>query len=142
MSTYLNILIFIVVGFLLLWFGYTLFFSMGVRSSPSGFKKLGQRKVETGLVGDPQTCPVCSARLREGELVMTSAYPSITGEDRLMHIKGCLYCVDGERERVCPVCGASLFDDEILIARMFERRDHRPHVHIQGCSRCKTRPVV
>ena len=68
---------------------------------------------------------------------MTSAYPSITGADRRMHIKGCVYCVDGERERVCPVCGASLFDDEILIARMFERRDRRPHVHIQGCSRCK-----
>ena len=54
-----------------------------------------------------------------------------------MHIRGCPYCLSGERDRICPVCGARLSAGEILICRMFERSFGRPHVHVMGCSRCR-----
>jgi hypothetical protein len=53
-----------------------------------------------------------------------------------MHIRGCVYCLNGERDRVCPVCGARLGANDILIARMFER-PRRAHVHVLGCSKCR-----
>ncbi|MDR2102796.1 MAG: hypothetical protein LBP42_01695 [Treponema sp.] len=92
--------------------------------------------VSTGVAGSPQTCPVCSARLEKGVPVKSTAFPSFTGKDRLMYIRGCFYCLEGERDRVCPVCGALLHREEILIARMFERPG-RSHVHVLGCSQCR-----
>jgi hypothetical protein len=138
MGSFFQVLLFVVIGIALLWFGYTLFFEplgmihFGFRRAP----KKGKQPRGTGIPGAPQTCPVCSARLGKGELVKSMAYPSFTGADRLMHIKGCAYCLEGDRPRVCPVCGARLRDDEILIARIFER-PHRSHVHVLGCSRCR-----
>ena len=120
----------------MLWFGYTLFFSIGI----PGFSRFGLRKKKrkTGTPGDPQICPVCSAKLMEGELVSSAAFPSLNGgKDRFMHIKGCLYCLRGDRDRVCPVCGIILKGKEILIARLFERPGRKSHVHVLGCSRCR-----
>jgi hypothetical protein len=141
MGSYLEIVVMVVIGVLLLWFGYTLFFSVG------GFhglvfpkkQKRPLRKQPKGeaLPGSPQTCPVCSARLDDGELVKSSAFPSFNGKDRLMHLRGCVYCLEGGRPRICPVCGVHLKDNEILIARIFERPRRRSHVHVMGCSRCK-----
>jgi hypothetical protein len=59
-----------------------------------------------------------------------------------MHIRGCVYCLEGERSqnRVCPVCGHILNKDEILICRLYERQHKtrkRPHIHVIGCSSCK-----
>jgi hypothetical protein len=138
MGSFIQVLTFAMIGIALLWFGYTLFFE------PLGKLRFGHQKRRkskkpprgTGIPGAPQTCPVCSARLERGELVKSLAYPSFTGKDRLMHIKGCTYCLDGDRPRICPVCGARLRENEILIARIFER-PRRPHVHILGCSRCR-----
>jgi hypothetical protein len=53
-----------------------------------------------------------------------------------MHISGCVYCLEGDRRRVCPVCGAVLQDGEYLIARLYDK-PVRSHVHVQGCTRCR-----
>lgn len=140
MREYTQILIFVIIGVVLLWFGYTLLIGQwaGIRLDWK-YHRQRRRSARGGASpGDPQVCPICSSRLNRGELVKTLAFPSVTGgKDRLMHIRGCVYCLDGDIERLCPVCGAVLRDSEILIARMFERPRRRPHVHVIGCSRCR-----
>ena len=138
MGSYIQILIFIIIGIVLLWFGYTFFIRQlaGVHTGPGSKRKQPNRG--SAMPGDPQVCPVCSARLNKGELVKSQAFPSLTGgKDRFMHIRGCIYCLEGDRRRSCPVCGASLQDNEILVARMFQRSSRRSHVHVLGCSRCR-----
>ena len=141
MGQFFQVLVFLVIGVVLLWFGYTLFFTVGIpawgglafRKRRNSFKPRG-----TGMPGDPQTCPVCSAKLIEGELVSSAAFPSLNGgKDRFMHIRGCVYCLHGDRDRVCPVCGLVLRDEEILISRLFERPGRRAHVHVLGCTKCR-----
>jgi hypothetical protein len=138
MGVYIQAFCLVLISIFLLWFGYTLFFRTGYGSAArAGIKRRSSNKAGgTGIPGDPQTCPVCSARLEKGERVKSTAFPSFTGKDRLMYIRGCLYCLDGERDRSCPVCGALLNRDEILIARMFDRPG-RSHVHVLGCSQCR-----
>jgi hypothetical protein len=144
MVHYIQVLLFVIAGTALLWFGYTLFFTIGVKVPGWGTFKSGARRKRRGrkprgesFPGAPQTCPVCSAKLWEGELVKSSAFPSLNGgKDRLMHIKGCVYCLHGDRPRVCPVCGGALGENEFLVARMFERPRRRAHVHVLGCSKC------
>ena len=139
MAQYLQALFYITIAVFLLWFGYTLFFNIGmpVWGYGSSRKRRSLHPRELSFPGAPQTCPVCSTKLIEGELVKSLAFPSLNGgKDRLMHIKGCLYCLGGERERICPVCGHSLLKDELLICRMFER-PRRPHVHVLGCTHCR-----
>ncbi|MDR2304119.1 MAG: hypothetical protein LBE10_05985 [Treponema sp.] len=132
----IQIFIFVLIGLVLLWFGYTLYFSP--QSIFFGFEKKKRRRRPRGegTPGAPQTCPVCSALLSPGELVKSVAFPSFTGKDRLMYISGCNHCLNGDRLRSCPVCGSRLRDNEILVARMFDR-PRRSHVHIIGCSRCR-----
>jgi len=138
MREFLDVLIFVVIGVALLWFGYTLFASSGI---PALGGERGQRKLKPkgeSKPGEPQTCPVCSAKLQGGELVSSAAFPSLNGgKDRFMHIRGCIYCLTGGRERSCPVCKIMLYENEIIISRLFERPGHRSHVHVIGCSRCK-----
>ena len=141
MGQYVQVLFFVIVATALLWFGYTLFFGAGAKASVWGSryrKRRGRRPLGESFPGAPQTCPVCSAKLDDGELVKSSAFPSLNGgKDRLMHIRGCAYCLRGERMRVCPVCGRVLRTDEILVARMFEHSSRRSHVHVLGCSGCR-----
>jgi hypothetical protein len=139
MRQFLGVFIFTIIGVILLWFGYTLFFSVGVPAFGGFSKKRRSVKPRAeGVPGDPQICPVCSAKLQGGELVSSVAFPSLNGgKDRFMHIRGCLYCIGGDRERICPVCGAVLMGNEILISRLFERPGRRSHVHVLGCTRCK-----
>ena len=146
MKQFLEILVFVSIGAALLWFGYTLFFSVGLpawgpagRSAKRRFRKRRfPRPRGESFPGEPQTCPVCSAKLFEGEVVRSTAFPSMNGgKDRFMHIRGCVYCLHGDRDRVCPVCGRVLRENEILISRLFERPGRRSHVHVLGCSRCK-----
>ncbi|MDR1446329.1 MAG: hypothetical protein LBI90_05470 [Treponema sp.] len=137
MRDLIQILIFILIGLVLLWFGYTLYFSpQGIFFGFEKKKKRGRGPRGEGRPGAPQTCPVCSALLSPGELVKSVAFPSFTGKDRLMYISGCTYCLNGDRRRSCPVCGRRLHDDEILVARMFDR-PRRSHVHVIGCSYCR-----
>jgi hypothetical protein len=140
MGQFIQVFLFVIAGIFLLWFGYTLFFGSGSKTlawnrSP-GISRRRKKPRGTGYPGAPRTCPVCSAKLEEGELVKSAAFPSFNGKDRLMHIRGCVYCLTGERARVCPVCKTQLKPEEVLIARMFER-PRRSHVHVLGCSRCR-----
>ena len=139
MRQFFEVLIYVLTGVLLLWFGYTLFFSIGMPAwGVWGRKRRILKPVGESMPGDPQTCPVCSAKLVEGELVRSLAFPSLNGgKDRFMHIRGCVYCLHGDRDRVCPVCGRVLGENEILISRLFERPGRRAHVHVLGCSRCR-----
>ena len=124
----------VIIAVALLWFGYTLL--MGKLQGNRG-KTSNRRLRKISIPGEPQTCPVCSTKLDEGEVVRSLAFPSLTGgKDRFMHIKGCIYCLNGEFDRICPVCGHTLRDIEVLVCRLFER-PHRSHVHVLGCTYCR-----
>jgi hypothetical protein len=134
MLEYLQILAFVMIGIALLWFGFTLFIGQWAQMR---IERAG-RPPKKGEPGDPQICPICSSKLIRGDLVKTLAFPSITGgKDRLMHIRGCAYCIDGALKRSCPVCGVALSVTDILVARIFERPHRRAHVHIIGCNKCR-----
>ena len=138
MQSYIEILILVIIGIILLWFGYTLLMGAwsGIRLNMKYRYK--PRKKGTASPGDPQVCPICCSKLNKGDLVKTHAFPSITGgRDRSMHVRGCVHCLSGGYDRRCPVCGTSLGDSDFLVARMFDRHHRRPHVHVMGCNRCK-----
>ena len=142
MGQFLEVLIFVIAGAALLWFGYTLFLRLRIAARGDAGKEKENSPKGEGKPGDPQVCPVCSAKLDSGQLVSSAAFPSLNGaKDRIMHIRGCAYCLAGKRERVCPVCGAHLEGDEVLVCRLFERTIRRSHVHVLGCSHCKSRHI-
>ncbi|MDR3356415.1 MAG: hypothetical protein LBO04_04425 [Spirochaetaceae bacterium] len=91
--------------------------------------------VPEGKRGDARTCPVCAARVGQGDNVKSKIFPPSGRADRLLHISGCRYCLDGERRRLCPVCGAELSAGQYLVARI---RDNpvKPEVLVQGCVHC------
>ena len=138
MRQFFEVFVFLLIGVALLWFGYTLFFTIGIPAlgwfGRKGYRRKSLKPSGESTPGDPQTCPVCSAKLRPGELVSSSAFPSLNGgKDRFMHIRGCIYCLQQDgRERVCPVCGIILNANEILISRLYERPGQRSHVHVIG----------
>jgi predicted nucleic acid-binding Zn ribbon protein len=96
----------------------------------------GAFQVNDGVRGEPHTCPVCAAKFEHGETVRSKIFPPTERNDRLLHISGCLYCLNGGRARECPVCGAALALDEALTARIFQRKE-KSHVHIVGCPHCR-----
>ena len=145
MREYGQLLIFVIIGAFLLWFGYTLLMGQWAKLRPNLKQKQPEKRPERGTAtpGDPQVCPICSMPLDRGELVKTLVYPSITGgKDRLMHIQGCYYCLNDNYERFCPVCGKFLNESEFLVARMFERPLRHPHIHVLGCSKCRPLRVM
>jgi hypothetical protein len=138
MGSYLQILLFVIIGIILFWFGFSLFFGQISFFILSGLGRKSHHGRTDGEPGEPQVCPVCSSRLNKGDLVKSLAFPSLTGgRDRLMHIRGCYYCLYDDLPRRCPVCGIILNDEDYLIARMFERPNRRSHVHVMGCNVCK-----
>jgi hypothetical protein len=140
MRIIIQILLFTFAGILLLWFGYTLFFALPGGAAFSAFHRKRRRKPGESFPGRSRACPVCSAKLEKGERVKSAVFPSFSGEERLMHISGCIYCIEGGRRRTCPVCDAVLRDDEYLVAKLYEKKKpQRAHVHILGCSRCRER---
>jgi hypothetical protein len=142
MNGWIQLFILVIIGVFLLWFGYNLFFGMGRKPGQyvPGTRQKPQKTAPGGGItsfpGEPKTCPVCAARLPPGELVKSAAFPAAGGKDRMMHIFGCIYCLEGERARSCPVCGSVIDRDEILFARIFDKPG-RSHVHVLGCSRCR-----
>ncbi|MDR2552239.1 MAG: hypothetical protein LBD31_03615 [Treponema sp.] len=144
MASWIPFLFFALAGIILLWFGFTLLISLPrglfVPAAAAGKGRKPQSGGKTrnapGSSGISRFCPVCSAKLTQGERVKSAAFPSLGGLERLMHISGCIYCLQGDRLRVCPVCGGVLREDEYLIARLFEK-PVRSHVHVLGCTRCK-----
>jgi hypothetical protein len=123
-------------GIVLLWFGYSVFFGPSSPFYPGGF--WGRRRQYKGQPGDPMVCPICSIKMFKGDLVKTTAYPSLSGgRDRLMYIRGCVSCLEHKLPRRCPVCGASMSVEDYLVSRMFERPNSRNHVHVIGCNQCR-----
>ncbi|MCL2269765.1 MAG: hypothetical protein FWC24_00845 [Treponema sp.] len=140
MREYLQIFSFVVIGVTLLWFGFNLF--TGQWEKINTYRGL-LRKYKKAPPGNTQACPICSSKLTKGDLVKTLAFPSITGgKDRLMHIRGCAYCIGGDLDRYCPVCGTPLNISDILVARIFERPRRRPHVHVTGCNKCRRTGII
>jgi len=142
--TYLHILGLVIIGILLLWIGYTLFFSSWSPFFPRVFSlrellnNWGKREKLSGAPDDPQVCPVCCRRLIRGELVKSIAFPSLSGgRERLMYIKGCVICLHENVPRRCPVCGSNLDMEDFLVSRMFTRTESKNHVHVLGCNKCK-----
>jgi len=144
MRDYLQVLIFIVLGIILLWFVYAIFMGqwMSVRRQMRSMPgKKGPQK-RAAAPGDPKLCPLCKSKLAAGELVQTKAFASMAGKrERIMHIQGCVYCIRGDYPRFCPVCHVSLSPNDKLVARMFERHDRRNHVHILGCFLCRKKTM-
>jgi len=135
MGSYINILTLIIIGIILLSFGTFLFFG-----PPSPFYPYmpWAKKKHRKQTNDSQFCPVCLYKIFRGELVKTIAFPKkANSSDCLMHIKGCVNCLENNKPRQCPICKADLSVDDFLVARMFERRGQKNHVHVLGCSRCR-----
>ena len=129
-------MVIVIVGVALLSFGFTLFIGQWAKMRTNRDDWRQKPTKESSSVF--QACPICSSKLNKGDLVKTLAFPSITGgKDRLMHVRGCAYCINGGKQRNCPVCGASLSLEDILVARIFERPNRRAHVHIIGCNKCR-----
>ena len=139
MSLYVQALALVIVGMILLWFGYTLFLSpLSPFPGMFSFGYWKRREERKGEPGDPQVCPVCSLRMTRGELVKSVAFPSLSGgRDRLMYIKGCFICLSQRASRRCPVCGSRLSVKDFLVSRMFARPGRKNHVHVIGCNQCK-----
>jgi hypothetical protein len=134
MQEYVQLLMIVIAGVALLSFGFTLFIGQWAKMRSSRDDRPQGEKSSSEF----QACPICSTKLKKGDLVKTLAFPSITGgKDRLMHIRGCAYCINGGMARNCPICGASLGLEDILVARIFERPNRRAHVHIVGCNKCR-----
>jgi len=89
--------------------------------------------------GGLMTCPLCLFKMDSTEMIKTTAFPPLTkdSKDRLMHIHGCVYCMGGKRERICPVCGKIISVKDFLVARIFDRSIRRSHVHVLGCTQCR-----
>jgi len=135
MMDYLQTLLAVILGIALLWFGYRLLNGQYRKAR----RAMGAKPRGAGKAGDPKVCLVCRARLANGELIQTQAFPSLTGgKDKLMHIQGCVFCLEGGRGRSCPVCSAKLRKEDKLIARMFDRSRNRHHVHVLGCVLCRS----
>jgi hypothetical protein len=176
MDSNLKLLLYIVLGLLLFWCGYTLYFRLFKRKimeEAEGFGNLDQGAPDdapgsngaqgsdgapvSGYVpgfgsissrpkykgdsdsGGLKICPICLFKMDTSEMIKTTAFPPLTkdSKDRLMHIHGCVYCMGGKRERICPVCGKTISVTDFLVARIFDRSVRRSHVHVLGCTQCR-----
>lgn len=137
MIFYLQVLGLVTAGVILLWIGYSLFFGPYAPFYPFFLKRFAPKSFRY-KPGHPQFCPVCSTKLKRGELVKSTAFPSLSGgRDRTMYINGCRHCINSDTYRKCPICGAALAIEDFLVTRMFERPNRRNHVHVLGCNHCK-----
>jgi len=158
MDSNLKLLLYIIVGLLLMWVGYKLYFMFFKKKSVNEFKKDSKAPAPvsddapvsgakpplkkykgTEDSGGLMICPLCLFKMENSEMIKTTAFPPMTpdSKDRLMHIHGCVYCMDGKRERICPVCGKTIGVKDFLVARIFDRSVRRSHVHVLGCTQCR-----
>ena len=94
-------------------------------------------------------CPLCGSLLRPGERVHTVVYSgpppgqrrrdAKRPQDALVHMFGCPYCSPPSESvgRACPVCGTRIPADGYVVARMFTKGE-RKHVHVLGCTECRS----
>jgi hypothetical protein len=89
-------------------------------------------------------CPVCHATLSPGERIKSVVFSGGTAhreiQEHTTHIFGCPHCYPHNtlNPRVCPVCDQTLNRDGYLIARMFKRPGKKDHVHVLGCTQCRS----
>ena len=132
----IQILLLIICGLVLLWFGHFLFF--GPMSPIYPYMPWSKKEKLKEKPGDPQICPLCSMKMLNGENLKTTAFPAKQkSTDRLIHIKGCSGCLERNLPRMCPVCRTKLSVEDFLVARMFERSFQKNHVHVLGCNKCR-----
>jgi hypothetical protein len=166
MDSNLKLLLYIIIGLLLMWVVYKLYFTFfkkeNIKKDDQGLKapegapdsgaKSGSGNTQGSGAAAPRKqykgsensgglmiCPICLFRMDNSEMIKTTAFPPMTpdSKDRLMHIHGCVYCMDGKRERICPVCGKTISVKDFLVARIFDRSVRRSHVHVLGCTQCR-----
>jgi len=160
MDSNLKLLIYIIAGLLFVWSVYKLNFRFFKKKSVKNVDLEFEPPVDkpasggapgpavktppkpykgTSSSGGLMICPVCSSQMDSSDMVKTKAFPPMTPYDkhRNMHILGCYYCMDGRRDRFCPVCRKALSVDDYLIARMFDRTNGHSHVHVLGCTQCR-----
>jgi hypothetical protein len=160
MGSFLKLLVFVILGIFLLWFCFSLYMRYQKKKNLQNGERFIKKGKETaspdgasnsGVMPQPKPaykgtansgglmiCPLCLFRMDNSEMIKTRAFPPMAGENyRLMHIHGCVYCMDGKRERVCPVCGKTLSVSDFLVARIFDRTRRRSHVHVLGCTQCR-----
>jgi hypothetical protein len=135
MGDLLQTLVLVICGIIFLFLGYFLFF--GTYSPIYRYLPWAKKSASKIKPDDFQSCPVCSKRILKGE-VKTVVFPASSGRaDRLMHIKGCVSCLEKDLPRRCPVCKANMSLEDFLVARMFERPFRKNHIHVLGCNHCK-----
>ena len=88
-----------------------------------------------------QPCPLCGSALARGERVHSTVFASST-PDKIMEISGCPHCrPPAKLSRYCPVCKKELRPQDVVTARVFERKNEigakKTHVHVLGCPRCR-----
>jgi hypothetical protein len=111
----------------------------GSNGASSGAKAPLKKYKGTEDSGGLMICPICLFKMDNSEMIKTTAFPPMSkdSKDRLMHIHGCVYCMGGKRERICPVCGKTISIKDFLVARIFDRSVRRSHVHVLGCTQCR-----
>ena len=108
---------------------------------------MGPRRKEATLpevLSEPssrQPCPLCGSALGLGERVHSIVFASST-PDKIMEISGCPHCrPPAKLSRYCPVCKKELRPQDVVTARVFERKNEigakKTHVHVLGCPRCR-----
>jgi hypothetical protein len=112
---------------------YFSFFRRESRGRESAARTAGA--IPEGRRGDSQTCPLCAALLAGGEAVTSKVFPPSGRAGRLLYISGCKHCLNGERRRVCPVCGRPVSAAGYLVARLWQA-EGRTQVRVQGCVNC------
>jgi len=136
MGAYIQILALVIVGIVLLWFGYTLF--LGRLSPLYPYLLWNKKKHPKPSSGSSSFCPICSYKIPKGDQIKTVVFPSNPdSRDCMMHIKGCFSCLENNKPRKCPVCKAVLSLEDFLAARMFQRTFQKNHVHVLGCNKCR-----
>jgi hypothetical protein len=81
-----------------------------------------------------KTCLLCGHVLVRGEKMKSEEYKA---EDHsIIHMRGCPHCVNGQRERTCPVCKKVMPQSAYLVGRMWKTKRGTMHLRIKGCTGC------
>jgi hypothetical protein len=136
MGDYIQILLFLICGIVLLWVAHFLFF--GPMSPVYPYLPWSKKEKFRGKPRDPQVCPVCSIRMMRGDLVKTVSYATgVRGRDRLVYIKGCRSCLQKNVPRRCPICKTRMTVKDHLVSRMFDSTGQKIHIRVLGCNHCR-----
>jgi C4-type Zn-finger protein len=137
MQTNILTALLVILGVILLYFGFSFLFSRLKKSQGGGIETKPKKPVLSPAQrrNSRQSCPICGTILKNGEKVSSVAFPAGKKGERIMHISGCPHCLYGSTIRRCPVCFGTLNQDQILVAKVTETNG-KTHIRIFGCSKC------